>query len=47
MTVIQVPAATGSDNLLLAQTMVKCGEPPVTVDQMQKIIADDEDKRLH
>lgn len=47
MTVIQVPVATGSDDLLLAQTMVKPGELPVTVEQMQKIMADDEDKRLY
>lgn len=43
----QVPAATGSDDLLLAHTMVKHGDLPVTVDQMQEIIVDDEDKRLY
>jgi len=43
----QAPAATGSDDLLLAHTMVKHGDLPVTVDQMQEIIVDDEDKRLY
>ena len=43
----QVPAATGPDDLLLAHAMVKHGDLPVTVDQMQEIILDDEDKRLY
>ena len=43
----QVPAATGSDDLLLAHAMVTHGDLPVTVDQMQEIILDDEDKRLY
>ena len=43
----QVLAAAGSDDLLLAHTMVKHGDLPVTVDQMHEIIVDDEDKRLY
>ncbi len=38
---------TGIDDRLLAETMVKHGELPVTVDQMQEIILDDEAKRLY
>lgn len=43
----QVPTDEGSDDLLLAQTMVKHGELPVTVDQMQQIIVNDEQRRLY
>jgi PPOX class probable FMN-dependent enzyme len=42
----KAPTAEGSDDLFLAQTMVKHGELPVTVDQMQEIIIDDEEQRL-
>ena len=37
----------GADDLLLARTMVKHGDLPVTVDQMQEIIVDDEHQRLY
>lgn len=43
----QVHASAGADYLLLAQTMVKHGNLPVSVDQMQEIIVDDQDKRLY
>ncbi len=43
----QVSAAAGVDGLLLAQSMVKHGDLPVTVEQMQEIIVDDETKRLY
>ena len=43
----QMAAATGVDDLLLAQTMVKHGELPVTVEQMQQIIEHDEAERLY
>ena len=43
----QATAAAGSDDLFLAQTMVKHGDLPVTVDQMREIIIGDEDKRLY
>lgn len=42
-----VAAAVGADDLLLAETMVKHGALPVTVEQMQEIIVDDEAKRLY
>jgi PPOX class probable FMN-dependent enzyme len=41
------PTGTGEDDLLLARTMVEHGELPVTVEQMQEIILDDENKRLY
>lgn len=43
----QMAAGAGVDDLLLAQTMVKHGELPVTVDQMQQIIEHDETERLY
>jgi uncharacterized protein len=43
----QAGASAGVDDLLLAQTMVKHGQLPVTVDQMHAIIVNDEDKRLY
>jgi PPOX class probable FMN-dependent enzyme len=38
---------TGSDETLLAEAMVKHGDLPVTVQEMQEIIVDDEQKRLY
>jgi len=43
----QVKGAAGVDDRLLAETMVKHGDLPVTVEQMQEIIVDDEQKRLY
>jgi len=40
-------ADPGTDDLLLAETMVKHGELPITVDQMQEIILNDEAERLY
>ena len=37
----------GHDDLLLAETMVKHGELPVTVEEMHEIIVDDENQRLY
>ncbi|MEM7324465.1 MAG: pyridoxamine 5'-phosphate oxidase family protein, partial [Actinomycetota bacterium] len=37
----------GSDDRLLAETMVKHGDLPLSVDEMQEIIVDDEAKRLY
>lgn len=43
----QVEAAAGADDRLLAETMVKHGDLPRTVDEMQQIISDDEAHRLY
>ena len=43
----QVQATAGADDLLLARAMVKHGELPVTVEQMQEIIVEDERRRLY
>lgn len=43
----QLTAAAGVDDLLLAETMVKHGDLPVTVEQMQKIIVSDETEWLY
>ncbi len=43
----QVATNAGADDMLLAETMVKHGDLPLTVDEMQEIILDDEDKRLY
>jgi len=43
----QIAAEVGADDMLLAETMVKHGALPVTVEQMQAIIVDDEAKRLY
>jgi PPOX class probable FMN-dependent enzyme len=40
-------ADPGADDLLLAETMVKHGGLPITVDQMQEIILNDEAERLY
>jgi len=37
----------GRDDLLLAETMVKHGDLPISVDEMQEIIVDDEAERLY
>lgn len=42
----QVAAGVGADDRLLAETMVKHGALPVTVEQMQEIIVNDESERL-
>ena len=36
-----------SDDVLLAETMVKHGELDISVDEMQQIIVDDEAQRLY
>lgn len=43
----QIAAAAGTDDMLLAETMVKHGGLPVTVQAMQELIVDDEAKRLY
>lgn len=43
----QVEATAGADDRLLAETMVKHGNLPRTVEDMQRIITDDETKRLY
>lgn len=43
----QEAANAGRDDLLLAETMVKHGDLPFTVDEMQEIILDDEAKRMY
>lgn len=43
----QVAATQGSDDGLLAETMVKHGDLPLSVDEMQEIIDDDESTRLY
>lgn len=42
-----VTADPASDDVLLAETMVKHGELGISVDEMQEIIRDDEDQRLY
>ena len=42
-----VTADPASDDVLLAETMVKHGELAISVDEMQEIILDDEDQRLY
>ncbi|MEO6654411.1 MAG: MSMEG_1061 family FMN-dependent PPOX-type flavoprotein [Ilumatobacteraceae bacterium] len=42
-----VTADPSSDDLLLAETMVKHGGLSISVDEMQKIILDDENQRLY
>jgi len=42
-----VTADLASDDVLLAETMVKHGELDLSVDEMQEIILDDEDQRLY
>lgn len=39
--------AAGADDLLLAETMVKHGDLPVSVEEMHDIIVDDEEHRLY
>jgi PPOX class probable FMN-dependent enzyme len=43
----QVEATSGTDDRLLAETMVKHGDLPFDVDRMQQIISDDEAERLY
>lgn len=43
----QLAAAGGRDDRLLAETMVEHGELPLTVDEMQAIVLDDEVNRLY
>lgn len=43
----QVEAAAGADDRLLAETMVKHGELPESVEEWQQIITDDEVERLY
>ncbi len=40
-------AGPASDDMLLAETMVKHGELAISVDEMQEIILNDEDQRLY
>lgn len=44
---ISVTPGHDSDEMLLAQTMVKHGDLAISVDEMQQIILDDEDHRLY
>ncbi len=43
----QMEAVGGKDDLLLARTMVKHGDLPISVEQMQDIILNDEAERLY
>jgi hypothetical protein len=40
-------ANLASDDVLLAETMVKHGDLAISVDEMQRIILNDEDERLY
>ena len=44
---VNVAANPASDDVLLAETMVKHGELTISVEQMQQIIIDDENERLY
>jgi PPOX class probable FMN-dependent enzyme len=44
---VDATASPASDDVLLAKTMVKHGEPTQSVDEMQQIILNDEDQRLY